>query len=368
MCKWNKLVIALFTAIICLILILGPGSGRTGAEPSAPQMTQELAPAIMIALPWDDPTIRIPPPQQFRAGRAPKTATFSINYLSAGTIQSSYTCQTWSTAARAAFDYAASIWAAQITSAVPIRINACWADMGSTSILGSSGSSTVRDFPGAPRSGTYYSYSLADAFAGYDLDPTNPDSRITYNSTFAWYLGTDGNTPAGQYDFVSVVLHEMGHSLNFAGSARGGVYCSSSSYGCWGDASYPNIYDTFVKNGSGQTLFGNALYPNQSAALLGQFTGGNLYFTGTNAKAANGGGDVKIYAPSSWVQGSSYSHLDYTTFAGTANRLMVYAISSASSIHDPGPVTMGLLKDLGWTTGGPTPGTNKVYLPLIQKP
>ena len=78
-------------------------------------------------------------------------------------------------------------------------------------------------------------------------------------------------------------------------------------------------------------------------------TGNSLYFDGPNANAGNGGNRVKIYAPSPWAPGSSYSHLDYSTFTGTANRMMVYAISSASSMHNPGPVTMGVLADLGWS-------------------
>jgi hypothetical protein len=43
--------------------------------------------------------------------------------------------------------------------------------------------------------------------------------------------------------------------------------------------------------------------------------------------------------------------LDYSTFNDTANELMVYAFSSGESVHDPGPVTKGLLKDLGWKIG-----------------
>ena len=30
--------------------------------------------------------------------------------------------------------------------------------------------------------------------------------------------GTDGNTPLGKIDFVTVVLHEIGHGLGFTGS------------------------------------------------------------------------------------------------------------------------------------------------------
>lgn len=172
---------------------------------------------------------------------------------------------------------------------------------------------------------------------------------ITHNNGFSWYFGTDGITPAGQYDFVSVVLHEIGHSLNFSGRMTYGSYCGASNYGCWVSAGYPGIYDWFVENGAGQAILNTGLFPTPSAALGSQLTGNNLYFNGTNANAANGGSRVKIYAPSTWISGSSYSHLDYSTFAGTPNRLMVHAISSASSTHDPGPVTMGILGDLGWT-------------------
>ncbi len=91
-------------------------------------------------------------------------------------------------------------------------------------------------------------------------------------------------------------------------------------------------------------------YTSPSSSLGSVLTGGNLWFHGTNAMTANGGGRVKMYAPSTWASGSSYSHLDYTTFNNTANQLMVYAISAGEAIHDPGPVTEGLLKDLGWTS------------------
>ena len=30
---------------------------------------------------------------------------------------------------------------------------------------------------------------------------------------------------------------------------------------------------------------------------------------------------------------------------------MVYAISDGESVHDPGPVALGMLEDIGWTVG-----------------
>jgi len=49
------------------------------------------------------------------------------------------------------------------------------------------------------------------------------DININMNCGFdAWYFGTDANTPAGLIDFVTVVLHEIGHGIGFIGSMNAG--------------------------------------------------------------------------------------------------------------------------------------------------
>jgi hypothetical protein len=359
----NKFATTLVIVVLCLILAVSTGAGSSSAAP-APQTTQESSPVVMIALPWDDPTIRIPPPQPFRARRAP-TATFLINYLAAGTPDGKgATCLAWNTSAQAAFTYAANVWATLISSPVPIKIDACWANLGSPSILGYSGSSMLRNFTGAPVGNTWYNYALGDALAGTDLVPGSPDNSITYNSGFSWYFGTDGQTPPGYYDFVSVVMHEMGHGLNFSGTmSYGTTYCGGTTNGCWGRGTgYPGIYDRFTETAGGDPLLNTSLFPSPSTQLGAQLTSNDVYFDGPYARAANGGTPVKIYAPYTWTSGSSYSHLDFDTFKSTANRLMVYAINSASSIHDPGPVAMGLLRDLGWnpSAGNPVPSISSL--------
>jgi len=171
--------------------------------------------------------------------------------------------------------------------------------------------------------------------------------HITYNSLFDWYYGTDGNTPSNQYDLMTVVLHEICHGLNFSGTMR-----YSSGSGNWGGGTgYPNIYDYFMRDGSGTQLIDTSSYTNGSAALGSALTSNDIWFHGSQAMVANGNQRVKMYAPSTWSSGSSYSHLDFDTFNNTANQLMVYAVSKGESVHDPGAVTKGLLEDLGWTVG-----------------
>jgi hypothetical protein len=156
--NWSKFAVTLVILITCLVLILGPGSSGSSAAPTLPQSIVEPSPVVMTALPWDDPTIRIPAPPQFKRAHAP-TASFSINYLAPGTTDfNGATCLAWDPSAQAAYTYAASVWATLINSSVPIKINACWSNLGSPSILGYSGSYLSSDFPGAPRSGTWYSF------------------------------------------------------------------------------------------------------------------------------------------------------------------------------------------------------------------
>lgn len=271
------------------------------------------------------------------------------------------TCSTFPEEAKAAFNAAADIWANILISDIPITIQACWADLGSSSILGYAGGQPLQyNFPEAISNTTVYVGSLANALVGSDLSP-DPDMHITYNSSFDWYYGTDGNTPSDQVDLVTVVLHEIAHGLNFSGSMR-----YSSGNGSWGyDVSYPNIFDVFIQDGSENQLINTTSYSNPSTALGTALTSDNLWFHGTKAMEANGGQPVKIYAPSTWSAGSSYAHLDHTTFNNTANQLMVYSVSSGESVHDPGAVTKGLLQDLGWPTATSSSGISSI-VPILM--
>lgn len=270
------------------------------------------------------------------------TTTVQINYIAAGKTDAwGQTCTTFPSNAKAAFNLAGKIWGQKVRSAVPIKIDACWATLSSDTTLGYSGALySTRDFLGAPKANTWYPAALANALLGFDYITSSADDGITFNSKFSWYYGTDGKPPAGKYDLVSVALHEMGHGLGFSGTAK-----YTSGIGSYGSSGYPNIYDRFMEDGNGKKV---TSYTSLSTALGSLYTSGNLWFNGANAKAANGNKRIKMYAPSAWRQGSSYSHLDYDTFKGTSNSLMVYAMSSGASQQQPGAVTLGILKDLGW--------------------
>ncbi|MEJ2399435.1 MAG: hypothetical protein P8Z67_14735, partial [Gammaproteobacteria bacterium] len=57
----------------------------------------------------------------------------------------------------------------------------------------------------------------------------------------------------------------------------------------------------------------------------------------------------RLYAPYNWSDGSSVYHLNDITYpAGNPNSLMTHAIGMGEAVHDPGPITEGIMADIGW--------------------
>lgn len=258
-------------------------------------------------------------------------------------------------AAQAAFQTAVDIWSGLISSPVPINVRAEFKVLG-TNILGSAGATYIRDFPGAALASTYFPYPLADRMRGVDNAPGSFDIQASFNSSRSnWYFGSDGNTPAGYIDFVSVVMHELGHGFGFAGYAS-----VASGVGSIGVSGYPFIYDRFTVSEQSVPLLA---FTNPSVSLGTQLTqpysgsnprGPGVYWGGATGVAGNGGLTPRLYTASTWSSGSSYSHLDDSTYpAGSPNSLMTHALSSAEAIHHPGPITLGLFADMGWDVSFP---------------
>jgi hypothetical protein len=296
----------------------------------------------LIAIPRDSFT-RVPAPAAADTGLfGPQAATITVTY--SGFTQ----------AAQDAFQRAVDIWKTQpITSQIPITVQASFSSLPADTLGTASYRFAIADPANAPIPNTFYPLPIANAVSGTDND-AGVDITATFNSTFSnWYFGTDANTPLGQYDFVSVVLHELGHGLGFSGSLR----VNGSGAGSWGaQATFngpvlPFVFDRFVVNGSGQQLIDTNVFANPGGALAAQITSDNLFWNGINGVSANGSVRPKLYAPATYEPGSSVDHLDDGAFpAGDANSLMTHAIGTAEAIHDPGPITRGILRDSGWPT------------------
>ncbi len=291
---------------------------------------------------------------------APPLQQFSRhdNYFGTEQPQFRVTYTGFTDEAREAFQYAVDIWNSLIRSPVPIWIDAIFTDFGGYEdgeiILGAA--QPVAWKPSRALN-LWFVDALADQQAGRDLADGEPDIITEFNSheDVNWYFETDGNTPAGKMDFVSTVIHEIAHGLGFFSAAREEnistwTFSPSDNQGKLRSGkpdALPHIYDFFVVNGSGTAIME---FDDPSTSLLEQFTSNNLVWSGAKGVAANGGGRPQLHAPSTWDTGSAYAHLDETIFPpGDVNSLMTPYLDRQEAIHDPGPIALGMLEDMGWS-------------------
>lgn len=347
--KRNKIATIPALAIVLLSVVL-LGFGPNPAAP--PRQEAQSMPAGPVILRLDNRLnpFHVPRPEGAELGIQSASFTINWNPASCSPPIAGATLVAWPSNAQTAFSYAATIWGSLLNSGPPIEVDACWWSTLGTGVLGSAGTTSLyRDFTNAPVAGTWYPVALANALSNSDLNGGTAEISANFSSAFSWYYGTDGN-PGAKLDFASVVLHELGHGLGFLGSMT--VLGGNGYWGFW--TGFPATYDRFTENGATPLLN----YASGSSALASALTSNNVYFNGPNANAANGGGRVKLYAPALWDSGSSYAHLD-EIFNNTPNALMTYSLAFGESEHHPGPVTLGMFQDMGWSVNDTSPGVSK---------
>lgn len=171
---------------------------------------------------------------------------------------------------------------------------------------------------------------------GTNNNGNDPDGSGFVDFGYDYYLGA-GTPGASQYDLQSVVLHEITHSLGFLS-----LIDSDGSPRIQGTYS---VFDTMLyRIDSGRSL--NQQLVDESGNFTGSaadLTSGEVYFTGTEAVAAMAG-DVPIYAPSTFVAGSSLGHIDMAVEA-----VMNPAIASGEVMRFYTDVERAMFSDLGYS-------------------
>ena len=225
-----------------------------------------------------------------------------------------------------AFQAAANIWGATLTSVPTITILATWEPLTCTAtgaVLGSAGAQQVfRDFTGAPLAGHWYGQALASAIFGSDVDPATAPIRARFNvnlgqpgcltGTF-FYLGLDNNH-GSSIDLVTVLLHEFAHGLGFQTFTSGstGNYLSG----------FPSAYDRFLLDTSTLKTWDQMTAAERQTSALNT---DKLVWNGPNVVAA---------VPTVLQQGAA--RLTVSAPASVAGQYLVGTASFGPAIAAPG--------------------------------
>ena len=279
-------------------------------------------------------------------------ATFQVDYSDNFTSE-----------AQAAFQRAVDIWSTHLTSSVPIRVRADFEPLGAN-VLGQAGPTFIYAL-GDGVSFTWYPSALADALRGEDLasDPSGYDIVAEFSSAFQrFYFGLDGNPPSNKIDFVTVVLHELGHGLGFIGSGgvddgsgqprvhRRGEHRLRRDPGQRDGPVFPLVFDRFLTNGVFESILDTSTYPNNSFRLGDLFQSEDLLVDAPTV-ARIYGGLTPVWAPAAFEPGSSFSHWDEIVIRNSSAALMTPALANGEAYRDPGDITCAFFADMGWALG-----------------
>lgn len=182
------------------------------------------------------------------------------------------------------YQAAADRWSSMLDTDIDILAEAHFAALecdATSAILGRAGAFTfVDNFTKAPKANTWYPIALANALAGRDLAPGQPDITMTFNSSIdkpdclgdsGWYYGLDGNH-GNDTDLFVVVMHELAHGL--------GVSAPSSDETFLGNK--PSVFDTHTLDLSSGNRWNQMSQTQRRVSLTNS---GNLVWDGDNVRS-----------------------------------------------------------------------------------
>ncbi len=267
-----------------------------------------------------------------------------------------------------ALQYAADAWGLRLQGDVPILVAVSFDHLGGTagsaSLGGGRPTTEHKNFLHTPIADTWFVAALANQFYGDDLNDLAPegcpedliggkcpDIVLQFNSDIdgAVVLGNIdyyyGYKAAGgsDLDFLSQALHEIAHGLGlfpFIDSSTGGLLLG------FNDAYTNHLEDA----GFSPKRLSDMTNAQRKSAIVDN---GHVFWTGPAVKAATGSltagargdGALRIYTPTSFLQGFSVSHVDTVA---TPDELME-PFRNLPPARDLS-ITRAMLTDIGWDT------------------
>src|SRR2546423_8992064 len=196
-----------------------------------------------------------------------------------------------------AFQFAANIWGATLTSSQTITISGSWADLGCTAnsgTLGHAGPTNLSAFAPSPSNppgvvpNRWYPIALAEALSNTNRNAASAEINAQFNQKLGqtgcleslhWYYGLDNNHGSTGVDLVNVLLHEFGHGFGF-------LTFTDPTTGAFAGTppnQFPSIWDDFLFDDTAGTTW--AQMGTDAERLASVTNTGNLVWIGPQVDA-----------------------------------------------------------------------------------
>lgn len=256
-----------------------------------------------------------------------------------------------------ALNNAAHRWDNYLKITVPIKVNLFLINTNLVPFSGLTLANGRKKFINIPDPNFIYTTALANQLAGMELNPGEQDMDIYINLITPMYFGT-GKPASNQEDFITLIMHEIGHGLGFYSDGYvnatnigsfGNIPATaispiSTSFPWHGQDSIPSIYDKYIIKKSGKHLVGIAV--NNTSTLGDSIKFTTNYFDGPQyANASNGGKPIKLSGGTgTYTLGVDLLHLN----DDVCNSIMSYCWGLGDTVRTPAAWEMGILNEIGW--------------------
>lgn len=276
---------------------------------------------------------------------------------------------------------AARLISNQIKSDVPVRVQACWDNLGggnSFTVAQAGPDSFLRGESWMPHDDTWYAAAPAGKLAGarycsviggscaqrFDLAATFNDRVDTSEIQSSFYYGYSSAAPFNTIDFIAVAMHEISHGLGFISSVN--TRASNGSVGSklqgFNDAFGYNLVDINPDSGE-RRRFMSQTDAERAASIAGvarlRWDDTRAVTSIANQQAGFGAPDSYIFmhTPDPIVPGSSLSH---TGLRHNGDLMQAQSSRGQRTLQLAAP----MLEALGWSQSAPEvvlPTSNVLY-------
>lgn len=273
---------------------------------------------LMIVPSWSQAALTISETWLHDPGDTAKGVWSLVENYYVGLFASSYEGQTW------VIDLEWTDLSGSIAQAGPLG---AWTQGAVLKTYSSAQTSKILD-------NAYYVSTLSNHLAGERV-VSGATIGIAFGSNVDWDFSTV-STASGQENFYTTAIHELAHGL--------GVLSAVQPSGGWLSPG-PGIFDYYLGLGTTGT---QPLVGMSNSELANAVVSNDVYWTGAQGNAGNGGSAIQIYAPNPYVSGSSMSHIDPDV--DPARSLILYPSDNGQpAYYSYTAMEVGMFADMGYS-------------------